>query len=532
MEKRILLEKIKELETELQEKENIIHDLEEKISLLELLHFGPKTEKWTDVDDRQALLFNEAEDEAFKQIDKEKQKSAVETIEVGPYKRRKKKKRNGGRKAISKDLPREIKTYDISEEEKLCACGCKKTCIGAETAERVKIKPIEVTVLQERKLKYACKNCEGTYADEPGVTTAKGKKHLIPGSIATSSFIAWSINEKYTFGLPLYRQEKRLEYIGVPIPRATLSNIIIRAAEECERIYEFLMEHVKSGSLINADETRVQVLREPGREAQKQSWMWVYYGGPQGQPGVVFHYDEKRSSEVPYEFLKDYSGWLQTDDYEAYQAALKKLNKSRSNKKKIKQILCWSHARSKFFKTWKITKSEHAKKAMDYIRDLFALEKLSEKCSEKVFYKQRKCKAGIIFMEFKTWLEKLYISTPPKSILGRAILYTLDNWEKLILYIEDPILTPSNNSAENAIRPFVVGRKAWLFSITPKGARASSILYSLIETAKLQKLNPYEYLHYIFEKLPYAETEQDYIDLLPFNLTAENISLKNEGGKN
>lgn len=170
---------------------------------MEILHFGPKSEKWTVFDEQQALLFNEAEDEAFKQQDEVQVKAVIETIEIGPQTRRK--NRNQGRKPLSPDLPREEIIFDISEEEKICACGCEKTCIGADITERVKIKPAEVTVIQEKRLKYACKNCEGTDADEPGIITAKGKKHLISGSIADSSLIAWSVSEKYEYSLPLYR---------------------------------------------------------------------------------------------------------------------------------------------------------------------------------------------------------------------------------------------------------------------------------------------------------------------------------------
>jgi transposase len=515
--------KIKEQNKTIKEKEAIIQDLSSKISVLEILHFGAKSEKWTSYDKLQARLFNEAEDDAFKQNDAAKQQSVIETIELGSYTRRKRKPQGQGRKPISPDLPREDVVFDIDESEKICACGCEKTMIGAEISERVKIIPAAVTVLREKRLKYACKNCEGTEADEPGVVTATGTKHLIPGSIADESLIAWSITEKFAFALPLYRQSLRLKYIGLPIPRATLSNIVIKAAMKCSALYELLKEHIKSWRYINADETRVQVLKEPGRKAQSLSWMWVFLGGPPGKKAVVFQYDKSRSSEVPKEFFKDYSGWLQTDDYSSYNAALKVLNKDRPLEKKIRHILCWQHARSMFFKSWKASKSEYAEKAIEYIGDLFALEKLRTRYSEKGFYKQRKNRAEQIFEEFKSWLEKLYPETPPGNLLGKAITYTLDNWELLILYIEDPILTPSNNLAENIIRPFVIGRKNWLFCNTPNGANASAILYSFIESAKLNNLVPYDYLYYIFRKLPYAETKQDYIDLLPFNLTPEKI---------
>ena len=526
MTKELLLEENLKLKDLLKEKNDLIRDLSAKVSLLEILHFGPKSEKWTKHDDQQARLFNEAEDEAFKQNDTEQQKAVVETIELASYTRRKRKSRGQGRKPISPDLPREEVIYDIDEEEKTCACGCKKTNIGAEITERVKIIPAEVKVLREKKLKYVCKNCEGIEADEPGVVTAKGTKHLLKGSIADESLIAWSIAEKYAFALPLNRQALRLKYIGLPVSRATLSNITVKTAFKCNVLYDLLKKHIKSYQFINADETRVQVLKEPGRRAQLLSWMWVFLGGPPGKKAVIFQYDEKRSSIVPKEFLKDYAGWIQTDDYGAYNTALKELNKDRPPDKKIRQILCWQHTRSYFYKEWKMSKSEHAEKAINFIGNLFALEDLRTQYSQKGFYKQRKNRANLIFEEFKPWLEKLYAETPPQMNLGRAIRYTLDNWELLILYIEDPLLTPSNNLAENAIRPFVIGRKNWLFCNTPNGAKASAILYSLIETAKLNNIVPYDYLYYIFKKLPYAETEQDYIDLLPFNLTAEKITTR------
>lgn len=514
-------DKILELEKLLEEKESQIQELKEKVKLLELLHFGPTSEKRTVIDDTQGRLFNEAEDNAFLQNDAEQQAAVVETIEMGAYTRRKV-KRNQGRKPIAKDLPREEKIYDIDEEKKTCACGAKMTCIGEDVSERAKIIPATVKIIRERKLKYACKKCEGTTADEPGVITATGRKHLIPGSMADESLLAWSANEKFEYGLPLYRQAKRLAYIGIDIPRATLSNLMIKAANSCKTLYDLLKEYIVFGPLINADETRVKVLKEPGRKAQDMSWMWVFLGGSIPEKRcVVFSYAPTRASEVPFEFLKDYTGWLQTDDFSAYHTALSKINKL--DAKKIIQVLCWAHSRRKFFDAWKVTKSVHAKKAVEYIGKLFELEKLRQRLTPEDFFTERKNQANQIFKEFKEWLVDISQQTPPKGSLGRAIAYTLDNWEQLIIYVDHPLLTPSNNLAENAIRPFVIGRKNWLFCVSPEGAWASAILYSLIESAKLNQLNPYDYLYYIFLKLPYAKNKPDYMALLPYNLTQETI---------
>jgi transposase len=509
---------IAEKDKQLSEIQNHVQVLEEKVTLLEILHFGPKSEKWTEEDKRQALLFNEAEDAAFEQVDETGDKSGVQKTDVGPYAR--KTHRNQGRKPISADLPREEIVYDIADDEKTCGCGNELTCIGEDVSERVKIKPAEVKVLREVRKKYACKKCEGTEDDRPGVVTAEGKKHLIPGSIADESLLAWSVQEKFEFSLPFYRQSKRLEYLGIPIPRSTLGNHAIKTAEACRPLYELLREHIRSGPLINADETRLQVLKEPERKAQDLSWMWVFAGGPPGKEAVVFQYDPSRSSDVPMKFLAGYTGWLQTDDYAAYHTALKKLAGT-GQKILPKHVLCWAHARREFHKVWESSKSEHARQALDFIRELFALENLRKDYSEKGFLKQRKNRAELIFERFRPWLTKLYEATPPKGALGKALRYILDNWEMLILYVEDSILTPSNNRAENAIRPFVIGRKNWLFSGTPSGAEASAIHYSLIETAKLNKLNPYEYLSCIYSRLPYAVSNEDITGLLPFNITPE-----------
>jgi transposase len=509
---------LKEKDKQLEETKSLVNELKEKIALLEILHYGPKSEKWTREDDRQALLFNEAEDEAFKQTDETGEKSEVEKTEVASHARRK--HRGQGRKPISPDLPREEIEYDITDEEKTCGCGAEMVCIGEDISERVKIFPAEIKVIREKRKKYTCKKCEGTEDERPGVVTAVGKKHLIPGSIADESILAWSISEKFEFSLPFYRQTKRLEYLGIPIPRSTLCNLSVQTAEACKPIYELLKSHIKSGPVINADETRVQVLNEPGRKAQDQSWMWVFCGGPPGKEAVVFQYDQSRGSDIPFMYLKGYEGTLQTDDYSAYHTALKKLSDN-GQKNLPRHVLCWAHARRYFVKAWETTKSEHAKQAIEYIRQLFALEDLRKEYSLRGFFKQRKNRAEQIFDVFEPWLINRFKEVPPKSALGKAVAYTLDNWQKLILYVEDPFCTPSNNKAENAIRPFVVGRKNWLFSGTPEGAEASAIHYTLIESAKLCKLNPIAYLYYVYSRIPYIKSDEDIIQLLPFKVNSE-----------
>ena len=492
-----------------------VRQLTEQVQLLQALHFGTKSEKLTHEDKRQGRLFNEAEDASFNQHIE----VPVETREVRAHLRR---TSNGaGRKPISEDLPREIIEYDIEPEQKICACGAEKICIGEDVSERACIIPAKVVVRREKRKKYVCRACEGTAADEAGVTTAEGAKHLIAGSIADESLLAWSINEKFEYALPFYRQSKRLTSMGIPLPRATLSTLAIRVADACEPLYELLKVNILSGSVINADETRTQVLDEPGRKASDQSWMWVFLGGPDEQKSVVFQYETGRSHDVAYQFLDGYSGWLQSDDFEAYHTAVKKLRAEGNGT--VNHVLCWAHARRKFYSYWELSKSEEARMILDSIHELFQLEKLRNSYSKKGFLKQRKNRAGPVLESMNKMLTTLFSQTPPGLAFGKAISYTLDNWELLVKYLEHPDLTPSNNAAENAIRPFVVGRKNWLFSATPRGAHASAILYSLVESAKLQRLPVYDYFYFILRKLPYCRSEADHVALLPFNLTADAI---------
>lgn len=499
--------------------------LQEQVDRLQLLHFGPKSEKMTAEDKRTQSLFNEAEDTAFRQNDENEIKKVTESVEVKAH-TKKVSRGYGGRVALDKGLPREVKEYDLDDNQKIC-CQTEMKCIGEDISERLKVYPPKVVVLQERKKKYVCEICEGTEReDEKGVVTAQGPKHLIAGSIADESFLAWSITEKFVFALPFYRQSIRLSQIGAPISRATLSNLAVAAGKKCGPLYDLLKESILSGAVINADETPVQVLKEPGRRDQTKSWMWVFLGGPPDKKSVVFHYATGRGHEIPYDFLKEYSGWLQTDDYEAYHTALKKI-KTDYDDRTINHVLCWFHARSGFHQYWDKTGDGKVKQILDLIGELFNLEKLRKDFTQKEFMKQRKARAAPIFSELNKRLLELYPKVPPGLALGKAISYTLDNWDQLITYVDHVELTPSNNAAERAIRPFVIGRKNWLFSGSPAGAKSSAILYSLVESAKMNNLVPIAYLYFIFRKLPYCLTKEDYRALLPFNV--DPIQLKEEG---
>jgi transposase len=488
--------------------------LKEQIQLLTDRLFGRKTEK-NILEDKQLLLFEEKEDNACIPEPPE------EEIIVPSHTRKKR-----GRKAIPDDLPRVEVVHDIDEADKVCECGCLKTVFGQDVSEQYDVIPPQYRVIRHVRLKYGCKSCEGVDSEKPAVMIAPVPVTLIPKGNATAGLIAYIISQKFVDALPFYRQEKILARHGVIIPRSTLCNWAIRAAECCLPLLEFLKKELASGPLINIDETTVQVHNEPGRKNTSQSYMWIFCGGPPTAPVYIYTYDPTRAGQVAKDYLGTYRGYVQTDGYAGYHFL--------ESMKTVHHVGCFAHARRKFIEAAKVVPRAKqgeplisgADEAVLFIKKLYAVEK--EACEKGLGDDQKTAlrleKTRPILDEFKAWLDKNALITVPKSALGKAIAYTLSQWSRLVRYIEQGYISPDNNRAENAIRPFVIGRKNWLFSDTPKGAQASATLYSLIETAKANGLEPYQYLKYIFGKLPHAVTEDDYKALLPQYLDRDDMA--------
>jgi transposase len=502
------VEKLKEI-THRYEVENNI--LREQVRLLRAQLFGRKTEKsHAFQDSAQALLFNEAE--ACSPVEE-----VNEEIEIKGHKRKKR-----GRKPLPVDLPRVDMIHDLKEEEKACACGCMKSRIGEEISEQLDIIPAKIQVIRHIRYKYVCKSCEGVEAEEPAVAIAPPPKQMIPKSIATAGLLAHVLTSKFVDALPFYRQEKQFARLGVEIPRSTMCGWAVKVSERCMPLLELLRRDILSGPLINIDETTVQVMKEPGRSNKTKSYMWIFRGGDPKAPALLYQYHPTRSGSVASDFLKDYKGYVQTDGYGGYDFL--------DHKPGIIHVGCWVHVRRKFVDIVKSAgkgssaarKKGRAGDAIEYIRKIYAIEKKAklQELSYEAVYEERQKNAKPILEEFHSRLTAKSVQTPPQGLLGKAISYSLNQWDKLIRYLEDGRLSPDNNLVENAIRPFVVGRKNWLFSGHPEGASASSGLYSLIETAKANDLEPYRYLRYLFEKLPHAETNDDFLALLPYHLDA------------
>jgi len=505
--------KLKEIIFELKrEYEKRIFILEEEIQLLKHKLFGRRTEKLTEEDLKQGLLFDEAEmsarEEDIEEIKEDK-------IVVKSYKRRK-----PGRKPLPKGLPREEIIHDIPEEEKVCLCGADMVKIGEETSEKLKYVPAKVTVEKHIRPKYACKSCEGTSCeDKPAVKIAPVPLQIIPKSITTPSLLASILIGKFEYAIPFYRQEKWFMRQGIDISRADMSNWAIQVSSKAGPLVELLLEEVLEGPVFQMDETTVQVMKEPGKADTTKSYMWVMRGGPPGRPVLLYKYHRNRSGDVALSYLENYAGYVQTDGFKGY-------NKLEWNPKII-HVGDWAHVRRNFNEAVKGTKKAVSiHEALGIISRLFVIEK---ECREKYkdkekFNNRRKELVKPVFKKLKRWLLKKSNELPPETLLGKAVNYTLTQWPKLIRYIENSYLTPDTNLVENAIRPFVVGRKNWLFSGSPRGAYASASLYSLIETAKANKLEPYKYLCYILTEIPFCKNKEDFKQLLPQYLEKNNYN--------
>lgn len=491
-----------------------IEFLEERVRLLTNELFRRSSEKRPQPEDpRQLHLFNEAE-----VLSPEKPTGEDDALTVPEHTRKRPK-----RKPLPEYLPRVEEIHNIGEEEKVCGCGVPMSRIGEEVCEKLNIVPARVQVIRIIRPKYACKDgCQGVESEGPAVRIASPPPEIIPKGIPTAGTVAYVAASKYADALPLYRQEKILARYGIEIPRSTMASWMVMAADRSKLLMDLLQRELISGVLVNADETPVQVLNEPGRKNTAKSYMWVFRGGSPEKPVVFFRYSTTRSAQVPLEVLKGFHGYLQSDDFSAYEALAGQTTR----------VGCFAHTRRNFVKVIDARgaaakkKTGSAEVALEYIRRLYEIEKVAREkgLSAGEIKKLRKEKAESILKEFKDWMEGRMKLTPPKGLLGKALHYALSNWSKLIRYLEDGNIPIDNNAAENAIRPFVVGRKNWLFSGHPNGAHAAATLYSLIETAKACGLEPYHYLRYIFEKIPHARTEDDYRALLPQKLTPEQLT--------
>ncbi|HBS26624.1 MAG TPA: IS66 family transposase [Gammaproteobacteria bacterium] len=487
----------------------VIERLEEEVRLLRQLLFAPKSEKLLSNKYLQLALFDMPENPP------EEDEEPADTVTIPEHIRTKKK----GRKKLPDSLPRLDRIHDIPEEDKICGCGCKLSKIGEDVTEKLDIEPAKIRVIRHIRPKYSCRSCEGV-EDDTSVKIAPAPPQIIPKGLPTAGLLTHVLVAKFCDALPFYRQEKRFIRLGIDIPRQSMCNWAMKAADSCQPLLDLLKKEIREGPLLNIDETTVQVLKEPGRSPTTKSYMWVFRGGKMDNPVVLFQYHPTRSGDVAKLFVDDYQGVVQTDGYAGYNFL--------DDRHGILHVGCWAHARRKFMDIRKASprKKDNNSDALSMINNLYNLERVAKNdhYTPSELYDMRQKQAKPILRKFKSWLEKRKDSVPPKTLLGKAVTYCLNQWSRLERYIEDGNAGIDNNVAENAIRPFVLGRKNWLFSGTPDGAKASALLYSLIETAKANGLEPYAYLRFLFETLPVTAPES--LDtLLPTRLSPNDLVL-------
>jgi transposase len=508
-------EKLSALLSSLQKKDNLLQQKDEQIEqLLMTIHllrhkqFGRSSEAFNP---DQLQIFDETQlDELLKPDDEPMPVIAEQDTPVPP-------KSKPRRKPLPEAYTRIENIIDVSDDDK-AAMGDDWVLIGYDSAEQIGVIARQHYVIVTKRAKYAPVN-DTVAGAEQGIRTAPRPAQIIPKSIAHSSVIADALANKFIDGLPFYRQAKRYQSEGVDLSRQTMSGWVVQLIEPVTPLLDQLKKQLYQGSVLHLDETRFQVMGEADRENTQKSYMYVYKGGAPDKPVVWYDYADNKGSQVPLDFLfpqgqvipDSTAMTLVTDDYSGFNALA-------AHPAITGHAACWAHVRRKYHDASKgRDKKAAAFQMLGLIGKLYQIERQIKDQSSAQKQSIRQQQAQPILDKIRQWLDKQIPRVLPKSELGKAIRYTDKLWGKLNLYITDGDIPIDNNPAENAIRPFVVGRKNWLHSGSPRGARASAMIYTLIETAKANSVEPRQYLQQLFERLPKAKTEADLIELLPQN---------------
>ena len=496
------------LQAENQQLTQRICDLEEQLRLERLRRYAPRSEKLKD------RLFNEAEQAAGE--DEEGDDVDMAGVpDTGLPDAHKPEPKKPGRKPLPEDLPRQRIEHDLPEDQKVCPC-CRNRMhrMGETVSEQLHIE-VKATVLQHVRAKYACRHCDRTGLTTP-IVMAPMPAQPLPGSVATPSTLALVLANKYVDGTPLYRLAQALARANVSISRGALGNWVIRSADlHLLRLYEVLKQKLRSQPLVHGDETWVQVLKEDGRDAQAKSFMWAYRSGQDSeQPVVLFDYQPGRGQEHPQAFLGDYRGLLMSDGYDAWRTL-----------DGATHLGCMAHARRKFTDALKARKKPGGPplQALKFFETLYEVERLARQTpgdgETRADYtlRLRQQHSLPVLVAFKKWLDDQAPKVLPESLTGKAISYAQNQWDYMTRYVGHGLAPIDNNVLERDIRPFVTGRKSWLFSDTVAGANASAIIYSLVLTCRACGIEPYAWLRHVLTELPQRPPDADIEDLLPFN---------------
>ncbi len=485
---------IEHLENTIKDLQNQVSNLTEMVMLLRKEMFGSSSEKTPKQVEGQLSLFNEAELEADASVPEPIKKDVRGYTRVNAKTKR---------EELIKNLPvREILCESAPEDQICPGCHSALRPLGKETVrEELEYIPAKLQIVRYVRMSYECSKCKHT--DHPYIQKALTPTSLLNHSLASPSSVANVMYQKYVNSVPLYRQEKDWEQLGISLSRATMANWVIRCSQDyLMPVVEHLRKELLSRDIVHCDETPVQVLKEEGKKLQTKSYMWLYRtGNDEKAPVILYDYQPSRNGDHAVTYLKEFKGYVHSDGFSGY-----------NKLKDITRCGCWAHLRRKFVEAIPTKKSKDASLTSaeigrDYCNQLFKIEdSLKDLSPDERFCKRLELEKPVL-EAFWCWLENLTVLKG--SALGKAVIYAKNQKPYMENYLLDGRLSISNNAAENAIRPFTVGRKNWLFADTPKGAAASAAVYSLIETAKANGLNVYTYLEYLLLYMPDVDWRND-----------------------
>ena len=508
-------------EIEIQQLKNEIEFLKGVISNRNKKIFGKSSEQ---VDSNQLSLFNEAEKHSDSKVEEP-------TLEEITYKRAKKNNTTGKKDNLA-NLERKVIEHKLEGDELKCkTCGDDLVEIGVKSKkEIIKYIPAKLIVEEHIMYSYVCKSCEKE-SIESNIISTKSPKTIFYNSMASNELIAHTITLKYQHAMPLYRQQAYFDMMGATLSRQTLCNWTMAAAKVLEPIYNYMKEDLLKRNYIHADETTLKVINDNGKDSSSKKYMWLYMSETDNRPVILYDYQSTRSSSCPRNFLRDYSGYLQTDGYSGYNSV-----------SGATRIYCLAHIRRKFHEIVSNLDKDALKESraiigFNYCEQIYKLEKeLRETYSSNINYydiryKERNEKLTIILENFSEYINKEIPEALPRSPLGKALEYAKKHVPSLKNVLLDGSLEVDNNAAEREIKPFVIGRKNFLFANTAKGATSSANLYSIIETAKANKLVIERYLVYLFNSLIKIDTtdSESLRNLMPWsNQIPDELKIKDK----
>ena len=513
----VLENKIQEQQAQIEELKRKLEHMNEVFANAQRTRFGQSSEQKSYVLGKDQLsLFNEAEEAQ----DHKAEEPTSDTVLIAAHERKKKR----SQAEMLNQLPEEEVLLEIPEEQLVCGkCGGKMKPIGKKfLRHEMQIIPKQIKLLAYYAVTYACDSCEKD-TGFAHITSVKPPVPLMKHSLASASTVAYIMTQKYVDGLPLARQEKIWAREGISLSRATMANWVIQCSQSwLKPLYKHMKQELLTHSVIHADETVVQVLKEEGKPATSESRMWLYASAALLRHQVrIFEYQPDRSGKRPESFLRGFAGCLVTDGYAGYNQV-----------QNVTHCGCWAHARRKWREAMPegaTVKTSKAAVGFQYCNKLFAEERKCAPNHPKYRQEYRQNRELPLLEEYYAWLNTVH---PEKgSKLEEAVRYSLNQKQCLMAYLDHGEVPISNNLAENAIRPFTLGRKNWLFCDTPKGAEASAIVYSLVESAKANGVEPFAYLQHVLVQLPYlgkTHSHEELETLMPWApYIQQNFEMKN-----